>query len=106
MEVTIPRLCVSLPAEVVSDDIIGAFQQFSYSNPTASQKEVTLEFVKGRNVFVSYSTGKDKSLCYTTLPLVFDGLRQYLYSHLKQEFSGRCIASPFGSHDKPYRWLL
>ena len=51
MEVTIPRLCVGLPAEVVSDAIIGAFQQLGYSNPTASQKEATLDIVKGRDVF-------------------------------------------------------
>ena len=73
MEVTIPRLSVGLPAEVVSDTIITAFHQLGYSNPTASQKEAITEFVKGRDIFVSLPTGEGKSLCYATLPLVFDG---------------------------------
>ena len=34
-------ISVDLPAEVVSDAIIGAFQQLVYSNPITSQKEAT-----------------------------------------------------------------
>ena len=39
--------CVGLPAEVVSDAIIGAFQQLAYSNPTASQKRSDLGVCEG-----------------------------------------------------------
>ena len=63
---TIPRLCVGLPAEVVS---IRAYQQLGYSNPTASQKEAILEFVKGRDVFV-LGEGKISNLsAYPSPPL-------------------------------------
>ena len=69
----------------------GAFQQLDYSNPTASEKEAILEFVKGC-VFVTLPTGEGKSVCYATLPLMFDGFRRYLQSQLEQEFLGGCIA--------------
>ena len=55
-------------------------------------KRSDLGVVKGRDIFVSLPTGEDKSLCYATLPLVFDSFRWYLQSHLEQEFSGGCIA--------------
>ena len=92
MVVMIPRLSIGLPAEVVSDAIVGAFQQLGYSNLTASQEEAIFEFVKGRDVIVSIPTGEGKSLCYATLPFVFDVLRRYLQSHREQQFAHGCIA--------------
>lgn len=47
-----------------------------YSNLKSQQTQSILEFVKGRDVFVSLPTGFGKSLCYVLLPLVFDELRK------------------------------
>lgn len=46
-----------------------------YSNLKDKQKQSILEFIKGRDVFVSLPTGFGKSLCYIVLPYVFDELR-------------------------------
>lgn len=40
------------------------------------QEESIMEFVKGRDVFVSLPTGYGKSLCYILLPSIFDQLRK------------------------------
>ena len=58
MEVTIP---VGLSAEMVSDAIIGAFQQLGYSNPTASQKEAIF---KRRLRFSSNRRGQKLAYCH------------------------------------------
>ena len=39
------------------------------------QKEAIVEFVSGKDVFVVLPTGYGKSVCYATLPLIFDQLR-------------------------------
>ena len=39
------------------------------------QKQALLKFVGGQDVFVSFPTGFDKSLCYILLPRIFDLLR-------------------------------
>ena len=40
------------------------------------QKEVIKQYVRGKNVFVSLSTGYGKSLCCGCLPIVYDSLRR------------------------------
>ena len=73
--VSVPRLCASFPFEVISGVITDAFKSLGYSAPTPDQREVLTQFIKGHDVFVSLATGGGKSLCYATLPSVFDSLR-------------------------------
>ena len=40
------------------------------------QKQVIVDFVSGRDVFAALPTGYGKSLCYGSLPGVFDKMRQ------------------------------
>ena len=39
------------------------------------QKEALLTFISGKDVFVSLSTGYEKSIIYRILPLVYDTLK-------------------------------
>ena len=39
------------------------------------QREVIAAFVKGNDVFAVLPSGFCKTLCYTCLPMVFDGIR-------------------------------
>ena len=58
--------------------ILGSIQSLGYDSPTESQKSVIDMFVCGNDVFVSLPTGSGKSLCYASLPGVFDRLRQVI----------------------------
>lgn len=60
--------------QTVLDAIVWAGSQLGYEL-RARQKEVVLNFVKGRDVFVSLPTGSGKSLCYSVLPWTYDCLR-------------------------------
>ena len=57
--------------------IAEAFVQLRYKNPTEDQNKAIFEFVKGRDVFVSFLLEK-ASLCagYASLSVVFDNLRE------------------------------
>ena len=90
--VFIPRLNVSVPSAVVRGAILGAFGQLEYKSPTGDQEEAILEFVKGHDVFVSLPTGAGKSLCYASLPYIFDSIRQHLQSNGGKEVSGESIS--------------
>ena len=50
-------------------------EQLRYSCLLAEQQEVVVNFIAGRNVFVSLPTGAGKSLCYLVLPSIFNLLR-------------------------------
>ena len=47
---------------------------------SAEQQEVVVNFVAGRDVFISLPTGAGKSLCYLVLPSIFNLLRNSKYS--------------------------
>ena len=55
--------------------IEATFSKLGYPAANPEQLEAVKEFVKGKDVFVSTLTGSGKSLCYGSLPLVFDLLR-------------------------------
>ena len=77
-QVAIPRLdaTCSFSAEIINRSITEAFVQLRYKNPTEDQNKAIFKFVKGRDVFVSLPTGEGKSLCYTSLSVVFYNIRE------------------------------
>ena len=77
-EVRIPRLAARLPSATVNNAILEAFVMLGYEKPTVDQEEAILDFIKGRDVFVSLPTGAGKSLCFASLPVIFDNLRRHL----------------------------
>ena len=71
----VPRLDVHLPEPVVRQAVKEAFAKLGYHEPTQSQDEAIYHFIMGEDVFVCLPTGSGKSLCYATLPLIFDILK-------------------------------
>ena len=55
-----------------------AFLNLGYTAATSDQERAITEFLKGRDVFISLPTGSGKSLCFGTLPYMFDHLKHYL----------------------------
>ena len=56
--------------------ILEAFQRLGYDRPTEDQALAVRNFVLGCDVFVMLPTGSGKSLCYASLPYIFDSLRR------------------------------
>ena len=75
-EVSIPRLDIVVPKQDLNTAILAAFQDLGYDKPTAEQAEAVSQFVCGLDVLVILPTEGGKSLCFVTLPLVFDNLRK------------------------------
>ena len=75
--VSIPQLKCSVPSRTVDISILYAVQKLGYDRATPEQSRAIHEFLLGRDVFVSLPTGEGKSLCYASLPLVFDWLREH-----------------------------
>ncbi len=75
----VPRLGLALSMETVNIAIlhhVHGVQRLGYVQPTTEQAEAVRELVLGKDVFVSLSTGSGKSLCFASLPFVFDYLRE------------------------------
>ena len=78
-EMDVPRLeAKAVPYETITASINYAFLELGYASTTDDQEESIKRFLEGRDVFISLPTGEGKSLCYTTLPYVFDYLKRYL----------------------------
>ena len=56
--------------------ILEEFQKLGYDRPTQEQAQAVRSFVLGSDVFVMPPTGSGKSLCYASLPYIFDSLRR------------------------------
>ena len=50
--------------------------ELGYTTLKDKQKQVIVDFVSGRDVFAALPTGYGKSLCYGSLPGVFDKMQQ------------------------------
>ena len=72
--VEVPRLGRKITGRELHVSMLVAFQALGYDCPTPDQKEVITSFVKGHDLFVVLPTGSGKSLCFVSLPLVFEQL--------------------------------
>jgi len=76
-KVLVPRLSHEFHESVPNWQIIlEAFQKLGYDRPSEDQALAIRNFVLGSDVFVMLPTGSGKSLCYASLPYVYDALRQ------------------------------
>ncbi len=58
-----------------------ATKELGYKEYRPNQEAAIRNFLGGKDLFVSLSTGAGKPLCYCLLPRVYDELRQTLYRH-------------------------
>ena len=72
--VSVPRLGITVEAFLMEQVICNSVQELGYDRPRPGQLEAVLQFVSGRDTFISLPTGSGKSLCFASLPLMFDKL--------------------------------
>ena len=70
--VLVPRLDDRFEEPVIDVAILEGFQKLGYDRPTQEQAQAVRSFVFGSDVFVMLPTGSGKSLCYASLPYIFD----------------------------------
>ncbi len=56
-----------------------ATKELGYKELRPNQEAAIRNFLRGKDLFVSLSTGAGKPLCYCLHPRVYDELRQTLY---------------------------
>ena len=71
-----PRLKRDIVERDLSISLLRSFQALGYDRPTEDQKAVITKFVSGHDVFAVLPTGSGKSMCFVTLPLVFENLKE------------------------------
>lgn len=59
----------------LEEAIASAAKTMGYSELRPKQREAIVEFIGGKDVFVSLPTGSGKTLCYCLLPLAFDAMK-------------------------------
>ena len=78
-EVLLPRLGCTVPSKSLSEAVNSTCILLKIYEPTPEQKKS--EFLQGRDVLVVLPTREGKSLCFATLPLCFDFIRQFIAAH-------------------------
>ena len=73
--VFVPRLNSLFSEKDVENAIVMAVRRLGYNDPTSEQNQALRSFVRGKYVLVCLPAGAGKSLCYASLPYVFDMLR-------------------------------
>ena len=74
--VMIPRLHALVKQSDLRIAILDAVQKLGYDRPSQHQALAINHFVSGSDVFICLPTGSGKSLCYATIPGVFDSLKR------------------------------
>ena len=69
--VLLPLLGCTVPSRILSEALL-------FSLKSMNRKKCVTEFLQGRDVLVVLPTGEGKSLCFATLPLCFDFIRQFI----------------------------
>ena len=59
----------------MDEAVLKAVHTLGYDQPTDDQKDAIRSFLSRKDVFVSLPMGSGKSLCFASLPIVFDLLR-------------------------------
>ena len=72
----VPRLNAIVNEPDLRVAILGSVQSMGFDSPTENQTSAIEIFVRGHDVFISLPTGSGKSVCFASLPGVFDRLRQ------------------------------
>ena len=73
--VFVPRLNSLFSEREVENGILMAVRRLRYNEPTSEQSQALQAFLRGKDALVCLPTGTGKSLCYASLPYVFDMLR-------------------------------
>ena len=79
--VFVPRLGFSVSAPFVTQAINKSIEELGFQAATPDQVNVVMKFVSGRDVFVSLPTGSGKSVCFASVSIVFDKLKQNRLKH-------------------------
>ena len=74
--VLVPRLGITVDVSFIQQAVFESVRELGYDRPRPGQVEAVLQFVSGRDTFISLPTGSGKSLCFACTPLVFDKLRE------------------------------
>lgn len=74
--VMIPRLNALVRQSDLRIAILEAIQKMGYDRPSENQALAINHFVRGNDVFICLPTGSGKSLCYASIPGVFDSLKR------------------------------
>ena len=90
LTVLISQLKCTVASDVVDNFIMNAVQKLGYDRTTLEQGKVIREVLLWRDVLVSLPTGEGKSLCYASLPLVFDWIKE---CHIRTTITAENLSS-------------